>query len=256
MTFCVNLIPPWQEKQHARWSVRAQYVNASMKRGKKPEIKLVAKRLIKGEGLFWHRASTWQGEKAPCHVWEGNNRLRGLREGKRFNLSFLRSRLCFFALLSTELLRKAADLPFLVFISGGKCPLFPHQARMKIAFVLVRCVFFSPPFFFPPQCIQTPYSSNLFASFSCVFPASLCASLFFWTVWASPEVCARPLRLKAFDSLPCVCVWSWNWVTAIFDSCVTQRTEILPPSRAEGREKKSLTSARLVPLTWIQTCLL
>lgn len=75
----------------------------------------------------------------------------------------------FFLLVSTELLRKAADLPFLVFISGGKCPLFPRQARIKIAFVLVRC-FFSPPLLLSStMCIQTPYSSNFFASFSCVF---------------------------------------------------------------------------------------
>lgn len=37
------------------------------------------------------------GKKAPCHVWKGNNRLRGLHEGKRLNLSFLRSRLCVFS---------------------------------------------------------------------------------------------------------------------------------------------------------------
>lgn len=85
----------------------------------------------------------------------------------------------FFRLVSTEWWRKAADLPFLVFISGAKCPLFPRQARMEIAFVLVRCFFSAPLLLSSTMCIQTPYSSNFFASFRCVFsPARPC----FWTV--------------------------------------------------------------------------
>lgn len=209
---------------------------------------LLRKWSTKGEGIIWHRASTWQEKKPPvtsgketidCVVY-----MRGNGSICRFSLS---SQLFIF-LVSTELLRKATDLPFLVFISGGKCPLFPRQARIKIAFVLVRCFFLSPLLLSSTMCIQTPYSSNFFASFSCVFTLRLLVL----DSWALPEVCARPsASMRLTRCLVCVFDPETGWQLSLTAAWLNaQRSS----HRGEKGGKKNLTSARLVPVTWIRTC--
>lgn len=127
---------------------------------------------------FWHRASTWQKEKAPCHVWKGNNRLRG---------SHMRgiSSVGRFSSAEIDLKKKNKILPFFVFISVRKCPLCPRRsAEEKIGFVFFL-FFFSPDIHSVcPYIRKNPYSSKL-ASFFLFFFAPL-------------AFCCPPLVVLAF----------------------------------------------------------
>lgn len=164
--------------------------NVSKRRGKK---QLIRKCSIKGWRYNLTPRQHMAGKKPPVTSGKETIDCVVYMRGNGSNCRFCALVSAFILLVSTELLRKAADLPFLVFISGGKCPLFPRQARIKIAFVLVLC-FFSPPLLLSStMCIQTPYSSNFFASFSCVFSLRVLVL----DSWALPEDRTRP-----FASMP------------------------------------------------------
>lgn len=135
-------------------------------------------------------------------------------------------------------------LPFFVFMSVKKIPFWRCQREERSI---------PPPWFqslvtalFLEKSHTLMYSKRLkYSSFiDFLFVDRLSAFSFVWDaiVWVGWLYLRSAVRLG--ESLShSMCVWSWNWVTAIFDSCVTQRSKILPLSEGRG---KYLTSAWLL----------
>lgn len=181
-------------------------------------------------------------EKAPCHVWKGNNRLHGLHMREIALLIVMYLPLVIETNFDLMLSQKHPTYPF----SPSSPPENAHFSLVKRRrnLSLCSCSVFLLFSRYPQRVTENPYSSKLapfprfcLRNFVSLFSSPLFGDLS-WVTW--------DLRVPSAQSpfSHWLCVWSWNWVTAIFDSCVTQRTEILPPWRAE---EKSLTSAWLVP---------
>lgn len=165
--------------QHTRPDSRQNVKKTQHQRYKTAELMLKASYID-----FWHRASTWQKEKAPCHVWKGNNRLRGSHMRVISSVGRFSS-----AEIDLKKQKKKKILPFFVFISVRKCPLCPRRsAEENIAFVFF--LFFFPPDIHSvcPYIRKNPYSSKL-AFFSFL--------LFFF--FAPLAFCCPPLVVLAFE---------------------------------------------------------